>query len=333
MIFRRQDGFTRKIIFAIMPLLACALFAGCAVKKTPKVYRIGILSGLDFFATTADGFKAKMTELGYIEGKNIVYDVYKTNYEPATEKRVLEKFLADKVDLILTFPTEVSLVAKATVEGTAVPVVFANANIEGVDLVKSLRAPGGNITGVRFPGPDIAIKRFELLLELAPKAKRIWVPYHREYPIIASQFEVLRPEAVARGVSLVETAATNAADLQAFLATNIAIDAILMIPEPLAVTPDAFEVICKFAMAHKLPIGGALHEGNGYKSIFGVSSDNIAVGRQAASMADKIFKGVPAGDIPVVSAETFIQVNTEAARQFGVTVPVIVLNQANEIMR
>jgi len=53
-----------------MLILAIAL-SGCAGKKA-KVYRVGVLSGLEVFATTADSFKAGMAALGYQEGKNIV---------------------------------------------------------------------------------------------------------------------------------------------------------------------------------------------------------------------------------------------------------------------
>jgi hypothetical protein len=50
------------------------LLSGCG-GATSKVYRVGSLSGLDYFANTADSFKAKMAELGYVEGKNIVHDL------------------------------------------------------------------------------------------------------------------------------------------------------------------------------------------------------------------------------------------------------------------
>jgi hypothetical protein len=36
-----------------------------------KVYRVGLLPGVNTFNTVIDGFKAKMTELGYTEGENI----------------------------------------------------------------------------------------------------------------------------------------------------------------------------------------------------------------------------------------------------------------------
>ncbi|HLF26626.1 MAG TPA: ABC transporter substrate-binding protein [Anaerolineae bacterium] len=312
-------------------IVVALLLSGCS-NPTPKVYRVGILSGLDFFAPTADGFKAKMTELGYVEGKNIVYDIQKTNFDPTGEGQILQKFVADQVDLILVFPTEVSLAAKTATQGTNIPVLFANANIEGIDLVDSVREPGGNITGVRFPGPDLAIKRFEILHELAPDATRMWIPYQRGYPNVAPQLEAVRPVAEAAGVTLVEAPADNLAELEAELQTraqaaDLGLDAILFIAEPLSVTPEVLAVTVEFATEHNLPIGGA------FGSVFGVSTDNVAVGRQAAPLADKIFKGAAAGTIPVASAENFLQINYKMAQALGLTVPEGLLSQAAEIIR
>jgi putative ABC transport system substrate-binding protein len=44
-------------------------------------------------------------------------------------------------------------------------------DVAGVNLIKSIREPGGNITGVRFPSMEIASKRLQILLEIAPNAK------------------------------------------------------------------------------------------------------------------------------------------------------------------
>ncbi len=328
----------RQILFVLLLIMVCLIFTGCSGEKS-KIYNIGILSGVDFFVNTADGFKDKMTELGYVEGKNIIYDIQSTNFEPAAEQRILKKFVADKVDLILTFPTEVSLAAKAATQGTNIPLVFANANIEGVDLIENIREPGKNITGVRYPGPDLAIKRFEIMRELKPQAKRILIPYQRGYPIVISQLVVLRPVAASSGVTLIEVPASNAAELEVALqkqvksSDDIGLDAIMFIAEPLAVTPDAFEVMGKFAYEHKVPIGGAIMMVNGYGSVFGVSTDNVSVGKQAAILADKILNGIPAGTIPVVSAESFLQINYKVAKELGVNVSEGLLSRANEIIR
>jgi putative ABC transport system substrate-binding protein len=313
------------------------LLSGCGVEE-PKVYHVGVLSGLDFVADITDGFKAGMAELGYVEGENIVYDVQKTNFDIATYQSILQKFVADKVDLIFVFPTEASLEAKAATQGTDIPVVFNFALIEGMGLVDSVREPGGNITGVRYPGPDLAVRRFEIMRELAPDATRMWVPYQRGYPIVAPQLEVLYPAAEAAGVTLIEFPADNAAELAADLqaraeSADIGLDAILFLAEPLAVTPDAFEVMGKFAFEHKIPIGGALMTVGDYGSIFGVNVDIYRSGQQASPVADKILKGTPAGTIPVVSAENFLQINYTVAQQLGVEVPEGLLGMADEVIR
>ncbi len=318
-------------------ILASLLVNGCGEKK-PEVHRVGILCGLGVFAATVDGFKAKMAELGYIEGVSIAYDVHITNFNSAEEERILRKFVADKVDLMLVFPSEVSVTAKTITRGTKIPVVFCQANIEGTDLVNSVREPGGNITGVRYPGPDVALKRFEILRELAPHAKRIWVPYTRKSPIVPAQLAVLRPAAAKAGVSLVEAPADSAADLLADLEKretmdDIGIDAVLFISEPLARTPAVFPKIGKFASEHGIPIGGVLYSLEGYSTIFGVATDNIAVGKLAALQANKVLRGIPIGTIPVMSAESYLQLNYKAAMELGLKVPEGLLKQADEIIR
>jgi putative ABC transport system substrate-binding protein len=333
---RSQNRVSRKWICLVLVIVAGLLLGSCS--QPPKVYRVGVLSGLSFVASITDGLKARMTELGYIEGKNIIYDVQATDFDMDKYKSVLQKFVADKVDVIFVFPTEATMEAKAATQGTNIPVVFSFALIEGMGLVDSVRAPGGSITGVRYPGPDIVLKRFEIMRELVPQAKQMLIPYQKGYPIATPQLEALRPVAEAAGVKLIEVPAETAADLEAQLQTlaqsaDNQFDAILFLAEPLTVTPDPFIVIGKFAAEHNIPVGGALMSAGGYDSIFGVNVDNIAVGKQAAPLIDKIFKGIPAGTIPVVSAENYIQINYKAAQAQGITVSDGLLNQANEIIR
>ncbi len=333
--FSRKRNRKRWLFF--FALVVSLLLSGCGEKK-PRVARVGILCGLDVFATTLDGFKAKMSEFGYIEGKNIAYNVQRTNFDPAAEQRILRKFVEDKVDLMLVFPSEVAVEAKAVTRGAGIPVVFCQTNTEGTDLIKSVPEPGGNITGVRYPGPDLALKRFEILHELAPQAKRMWVPYTKNSPIVPDQLRALRPAAAKTGVTLVESPADSASDLIADLdarakAADIGIDAVLFISEPLSRTPAVFPKIAKFAFDHRIPIGGALLSSEGYSTLFGVATDNIAVGRLAAQQAHKVLRGIPPGTIPVVSAESYFQLNYKVAQELGLRVPEGLLRQADEIIR
>jgi putative ABC transport system substrate-binding protein len=330
---RNRDRWTMLIGVVVFALL----LSGCGAEK-PRVYRVGILSGLSFAVDAVDGFKAGMSELGYVEGQNIVYDLQSTEFDMAAYRSILQGFVDDEVDLIFVFPTEASQEAKAVTQGTDIPVVFSVANIEGTGLVDSLREPGGNITGVRYPGPDIALKRFEIMRELAPQATRMLVPYQRGYPIVESQLEVLHPAAEAVGVTLIEAPVDNAAELETVLQAQVAsadlgLDAILIIPEPLGVTPDPFLVMARFAAEHRIPIGGALMEVEGYGSLFDVGIDHLKTGEQAAPLADKILKGTPAGTIPVVSSESYLKINYRLTQELGLAVPESLLAQAVEVIR
>jgi putative ABC transport system substrate-binding protein len=326
------------LVFTLL-VVVCVFLGGCGEKDEKKVYRIGMLNGLgEFFEVIPDAFKAKMTELGYVEGENIIYDVQSTKFEPEKEKQILEKFVEDKVDLIFSFPTEVSMAAKAATQGTDIPVIFAIANIEGTDLVDTVRQPGGHITGVRYPGPDLAIKRFEIMRELVPDAKIMWIPYQRGYPIVANQMEVLHPVAETAGVTLIEFPADDAAELQAefdrlVASGDIGFDAILFIPEPLSTMFDAFEVMGKFAYEHEIPIGGLMMQVGDYGSIFGINVDIPKTAEQAAILADKILRGTPAGTIPVVSSESYFEINYKVAEKFGLNVSEGLLSRADKIIR
>ncbi len=321
-----------------LAVVLAMLLNGCCPEK-PKVYKVGILAGLEYASVAADGFKEEMTELGYIEGENITYDIHVTNFDAETYQTILQQFVADEVDLIYAFPAQAATVAKTVAEGTDIPVLFAIANIENTGLVNSVREPGGNITGVRYPGPDIALKRFEIMHEIVPQATRMWIPYQRTSPMVEAQLEVLYPAAEAAGVTLIEAPADDAAGLEADLQAraqsgdDIGLDAILCIPEALSVTPEAFLVMAKFADEHEIPIGGAMMEIEGYASIFGVTINMRDVGRQSAPLADKILKGTPAGTIPVVSPENYMQINYREAQELGLTVPESLLLQAAEVVR
>jgi putative ABC transport system substrate-binding protein len=317
-------------------VLAALLLSACGGTAQPKIYRVGILSGLSFIADISDGFKAEMTELGYVEGENIVYDIQSTDFDMAAYRAALDKFVQDKVDLIVVFPTEASLEARAATEGTGIPVLFTYAIIEGMGIVDDVRNPGGNVTGVRYPGTDIALKRFELLMRLLPDAKRVLVPYQRGYPIVGPQLDALHLAAAAEGVTLVEAPADDAASLQVFLdsqADQEPFDAVLMIVEPLAVTPPPFEVMAKYAYDHDILIGGAMMASGGYESVFDVGVKSYDAGVLAAPLADKIFRGVDVGEIPVVSSESYMIINYKAARTLGLDIPEGLLAQANEIIR
>jgi len=337
MIKSNKIRFRRQILYLTLLAVVGVFLSSCSEKK-PRVYRVGILSGAEPFAVIADGFKAKMTELGYVEGENIVYDFQTLNADRVGEERVAKKFVADKVDLIFAFPTEPALAAKAAAQGTNIPVVFALAGVEGTSLVETVHHPGGNITGVRYPGPESTVKRFEFLRELMPHAKRIFITYDPNYPNATSALKQLRPAVSSSGLKLVENPVNNVKELKAALQKraaldDIGIDAILIMPDILNNSPDGFRAIHKFADEHKVPIGGGMDFTADLGAIFSYVPDNIDQGGLAATLADKIFKGTPAGTIMVVTPESHLRLNYKVIQELGLKVSEGLLNRADEIIR
>ncbi|MCA9960001.1 MAG: ABC transporter substrate-binding protein [Anaerolineales bacterium] len=331
----------KRSVFILLFLIVALslLISGCSTSgASEKTYRVGVLAGLSFVADITDGFKEAMTELGYVEGENITYDVRLTEFDIPTYQSILQELIEDEVDLILVFPTEASIEAKNAAAGTDVPVIFNFAQTEGTGLIESIREPGGNITGVRYPGPDLALRRFEILRELVPDATRILVPYQKGYPIVQSQLDIIYPAAEAAGVTLIEMPAETPAELASLLqelgATgSVDIDAVLFIAEPLIIGPEASAAISSFSREYNIPMGGAYFSVDGYGSLFGVNVDPIASGKLAAPLADKIFQDIPAGSIPVISAEMFMQIDYGMAQKMGLEIPEELLILADEVIR
>jgi putative ABC transport system substrate-binding protein len=293
---------------------------------------------VDAHASIADGFIAKMAELGYLQGRNVVYHQQRLNADPAGNESVCREFVTQGVDLILAFPTSPALAAQQAARGRGIPVVFAYSTIEGTELVASTREPGRNTTGVRYPGPDLTAKRLEIFCELAPRLERLWVAYDREYSTSKNAVEVLRRAAAARRVTLVEVPATRvediARDLNArSLLADPGVDGLFIMPEWHSQSPQGWAAIKAFASRHRIPIGGSSSTQARDGAVFSYAPDYLENGEAAAVLAHKILQGTPAGSIPVVTPECSLRLNYKAARELGLTIPGGLLKQAAEIIR
>ena len=331
---------TKYLIAAATTVVLASLLSGCA-EQEGKIFRVGILSGAPFFATTVDGFKAKMTEQGYVEGKNIIYDVHSVSINNAlTTKETLKKFQSDDVDLIFTFPTGSALAAKAAARNSGIPVVFTGATLEGNDLVESTRHPGGNITGVRAPTPDMSVKRLEILLRIAPYLKHVLLLHNPNYipsvealaALRAAADSILRVNLMVESITSVDEL-TNA--LQAIVRTNkvAELEAILVMPEVVVQSPTGWKITTAFAKQHNILIGGGLPHTANDGALFSFFPDNIETGEMAALLANKIFKGIPAGTIPVFTADSRLRINYRLALESGLMIDEGLLLQATEINR
>jgi putative ABC transport system substrate-binding protein len=328
----------RKLLQCIIVLGLLSLLGGCQDKK-PKPYRVGILSGIKAFEPVGEGFIKKMDELGYHEGNNIVYDFQKIHSDMDKLRETAEKFVSDKVDLILAFPTGSAVTAKAAVEGVDIPVVFTWAVTEGNNLVQSIREPGGNITGVCYSAKsEFFIKRLEILMAMVPHAKRILLFHNLSYPASVSTLEALKKVAPSMGVELVVIPISSREDLTAVVnddsTTKIGgIDAIFPMPEPITVDPEGFEILNKFAAENQIPLGGSAEFTVTLGALFSYAPRFSEAGALAAPLADKILRGTKPGSLPLVTLEAQLRINLKRAEELGLTVPEGLLKQAVEIIR
>lgn len=303
-----------------------------------KMYRVGILSGVDPFIDIADGFKAEMGKLGYIEGKDIIYDMQRSHTDPVLEENIVKKFVRNKVDLIFAFPTEAAFAAKSATRGTDIPVIFAMAGIEGNNLIDSVRQPGKNITGVRFPNRESTAKRLEFLHELVPDVKRVYLIYDPNYPNAPFAIDALRQTAESLGITFIEDFVSSVEEYEATLKKRAAvnnndIDAVFLMPDFINASPGGFAAAIKFANKKNIPIAGGMRFSADGGALFSFVPDNFSQGILAARLADKIFKGTPAGNIPVVTPESKLRLNYKVIREMDLNLPEGLLNKADEIIR
>jgi len=200
------------------------------------------------------------------------------------------------------------------------------------------RNRGGRITGVRFPGPEQISKRLEILNQIAPQRKRVFIAYSRNYPNTVPALSMLRVLASQLGVSLVEAPVDGLKELEHDLlkrdqSLDAGMDAVLLMPDSINHSFEGWKMIREFAARHELPIAGSFLFTVEQGALFGNANDLVKVGELAALLAHKILQGIPAGTIPVVTPEQDLFINFKRAQELGLEVPEGLLRQARKILR
>ena len=333
----------KKMMFSLCGLLLMTVavsicLLSCSEPKQ-KVYRVGILTDFSPFVIIADNFKAGMTELGYIEDKNITYDIQVKDFDPEGQKAAVQQFIKDKVDLIFTFLTEASVIAHKLTQETGIPVVFAMCGVEDNIPIESIQHLGGNITGVRYPGPDKKVKHLELVLEIKPETKRVWITCNPNYPNTTVILQAMRNAAESLNLELVVAPNTTLEGVKADLKTLEesgevnSIDFILLMPEGLSQNPEVSQMMIDFEYKHNIPVGGGIPSTLDKGAIFSFIPDSAEMGKLAAPLAHKVFSGIRAGTIPLVTPENYLWLNLKAFNKLGLTANKGLLLQAKEIIR
>src|ERR1043165_8021233 len=113
----------RPLIFAISAVLF-ALCASAQARQQGRIWKIGLLCVSTRGSNNAQAFLQALTELGYIEGKNLSIEYRNTRGDPERIPALAAELVRLNVDLIFAPGTAVALGAKNATR--TIPIVFAS---------------------------------------------------------------------------------------------------------------------------------------------------------------------------------------------------------------
>jgi putative tryptophan/tyrosine transport system substrate-binding protein len=311
------------------------LLAGCAVPfvappPAAKVHRLAYLSAGPLnpeneFRVAA--FRQAMTELGYVEGQNLLIEQFNANdaafAEPAAE------VVRRQPDIIFVPSTIVVRALQAAT--TTIPIVSAGSG-ELVErgLAASHAHPGGNVTGLSTP--NLAGKHLQLLQEVVPSLSRVAILFNP----LNTGFEREPYEAAARTLGLqAQFVDTNVrTDLEAAFEAAVRQHADgLYVPTGPAISRNHTR-ISELALHNRLPSLWAQSEAAGRGGLMAYGPNRTALFRRAAYYVDRILTGTAPADLPIEQPREFdFVINLKTAQALGLTIPPHVLLQATEVIQ
>jgi putative ABC transport system substrate-binding protein len=272
---------------------------------------------------------------GFVEGKNLILDAPTFAFwGRESTRKDFAKLLGQKPDAVFAFTARISDAVIA--EAPNVPVVFVwVADPVTAGLAKDYGLPGGNATGVSNRFAEVAVKRLELLRELAPAIKRVAVAGPTYEPEVEKALAGLRTAAPRFGFELSEVSTTmSLATMEVQRVIRSGAQALL----PLHIY-SAFgarglgEEIARLCAAHRIPAIFAESEMVEAGALLSYGTNLVDDVRRAADMLAKVLRGAKPGEIPIDQASQFeLAVNLKTARQINVRVPPAVLARASRVI-
>jgi putative ABC transport system substrate-binding protein len=307
--------------------------AARAQQRTMPV--VGILGSAtaEVYASRMAAFMQGLKEAGFVPGQNVVLEQRWANDQYDRLPEMAADLVRAKVSLIAAIgnnlPTRAAKAATSTI-----PIVFAmGSNPVGLGLVASLNRPGGNITGVTSVAGELLQKRFQLLHDLVPNARRFGFLLNPDNPANLADVDPARA-AVRTWDSTVEVGhARVAREFDATFA-NFAERRV----EAIAISADALffserERLIQSSAPYAVPIVHFSVEAVRAGGLMSYGASFAAVFRDAGLYVGRILKGEKPADLPVVQPTKFeFAINLKTAKALGLTIPRMLLVAADEVI-
>ncbi len=303
----------KKVWPAMMVMLLVILVSSPAAAK-----KIGVLAFSDQprYLDALQGIMAKLKEAGLGEPQDeFIIENAKANKAVAAE--VVEKFAAEKMDLIFTIGTHATLAVLQKIKD--VPIVFAQVyDPVEAGIAKDWRSSGNNTTGATT---KIALSKLMDSLELFKPVKSLAVLYTPGEKNSEAQLRDLQALQAKYKISVVPVPLSKPEEIDQLRPI------VLRNTDALYITGSNFvdsqiAIIMDMATKTKTPTISHLEDLVEKGVLIGVGPDCFQVGRLAGEKAIQIFKGAKPSSIPIETPEQIeVMVNLKTARAGGFEIP------------
>jgi putative tryptophan/tyrosine transport system substrate-binding protein len=279
------------------------------------------------------GIRKGLAETGWVEGRNVAIEYRWAEGRSDRLAELAADLVRRRVAVIVT-PGSGAAARAAKAATATIPIVYGGAiDPVGTGLVSSLNRPGGNVTGYTEINVEVASKRLNVLHDLMPGASHFGMLFASD-PSVRSDIADAQAAGKANGLQIEPLVAesTERAVEDAFANAKAKhIDAIMFAPNPIYYALRT--QIAAIAIRHGIPAiywDRALVDAGGLIS-YGSSVDEMF--RQVGIYAGRILKGEKPAEMPVMQASKFeLVINLKAAKAIGLTVPPLMLSQADEVL-
>ena len=323
----------RTFIGAVAAGIITAPLAASAQTAT-TVRRIGVLSsGARPTPAVLQQIYAPLSELGWIEGQNLLIERRYANGRAELLRPLAEELVRLKVELIATFGTGATLAAKDAT--TTIPIVIISAGDPvRTGLVASLARPGGNITGFSIVGPELDAKRLALLRELLPGLQRIGVLEHSTNPYWRAVRKEFEQTCRSLGLQPIIIEVAAAGELENAIAEMARRRAQALFVQRDTLFHNNRVPLMSTALRYALPTIGTSKEILEAGALVFYAPNEAEQNQRYAAFVDRILRGAKPADLPIEQPTRFeLGINLKTAKALGITIPQSLLLRADEVIQ
>lgn len=281
-----------------------------------------------------DFLKLSLSELGYVEGRNLVFEYRHADGEIAKLPEVAREIVRSAPDVVVTGVNAFTrTMQQATRDIPIVMVVGTDVINEG--LVANLARPGGNITGMAWEaGVGVYSKRIEFLKEILPNLSRVALLWDRGQDAAVFR-QVFENDAVTAGLSVIRLdMAMEQEDLEPLFAKAVREGAQALATGGGTRLFRAHNRVVELAAKYRLPdthydsvfveAGGLMSYAPSLQGLF----------KRSAFFVDRILKGANPAELPVEQPTQFeLVINLKTARNLGLHIPQSLLLRADRLVQ